>query len=58
MAWATFLRLYQKNMLTSKQIQEMVKRGIADMPFDRKPEELYAPIRYVLSLEVNVCALP
>ena len=50
MAWATFLRLYQKNMLTSKQIQEMVKRGIADMPFDRKPEELDAPIRYVLSL--------
>lgn len=37
-------------MLTDKQIQEIVKQGIADMPFDRKPEELYAPIRYVLSL--------
>lgn len=37
-------------MLTSKEIQEMVKLGISEMPFDRKPEELYAPIRYVLSL--------
>ncbi len=37
-------------MLTSKQIQEIISQGIAQMPFDRQPEGLYAPIRYVLSL--------
>lgn len=37
-------------MLTSKQILEIVRQGVADIPFDRRPEELYAPIHYVLSL--------
>ncbi len=37
-------------MLTSKEILEIIKEGVAKMPFDRKPEGLYAPIRYVLSL--------
>ncbi len=37
-------------MLTIKEILDTVKQGVEQMPFDRKPEELYAPIRYVLSL--------
>ncbi len=37
-------------MLTSKEILQIVNQGIKDMPFDRQPQRLYAPVKYVLSL--------
>lgn len=36
--------------LTSKEIQKLIRQRIQDMPFERKPQSLYAPVRYVLSL--------
>ncbi|MCD8318099.1 MAG: polyprenyl synthetase family protein [Paraprevotella sp.] len=37
-------------MYNWKELLEKVNDGIAAMSFDRKPAELYAPIRYVLSM--------
>lgn len=37
-------------MLTSEQILGIVNEYIAQMPFERKPESLYEPIKYVLSI--------
>ena len=37
-------------MYTSEQILEIVNQGISSMQYQRKPEGLYAPIKYVLSL--------
>lgn len=37
-------------MYNWKEVLKYVNREIAAMPFERKPAELYAPIRYVLSL--------
>ena len=37
-------------MYTSAQILEKVNRALSTLPYDRKPEGLYAPVRYVLSL--------
>lgn len=36
--------------LTSKEIHKIIKQGILEMPFDRKPQSLYDPVKYVLSL--------
>ncbi|MBR2379818.1 MAG: polyprenyl synthetase family protein, partial [Paraprevotella sp.] len=33
-----------------KDLLGKINREIADMTYERKPEELYAPIKYVLSL--------
>lgn len=35
---------------TSDQLLELVNQNLASLPYDRKPEGLYAPVRYVLSL--------
>ena len=35
---------------TSDQLLELVNQGLAALPYDRAPEGLYAPVRYVLSL--------
>ncbi len=37
-------------MLSSDQILDMVNDALAHLPYDRKPESLYEPVRYVLSL--------
>ncbi|MBP5514963.1 MAG: polyprenyl synthetase family protein [Bacteroidaceae bacterium] len=37
-------------MYTSAQILEKVERALGSLPYERKPEGLYAPVRYVLSL--------
>lgn len=37
-------------MYTWKEVLEKVNTALEAMPYDRKPEELYDPIRYVLSL--------
>lgn len=37
-------------MYASKQILEIVEQALASLPYDRKPEGLYDPVRYVLSL--------
>ena len=37
-------------MYTSAQILEKVNQALSALPYDRKPEGLYAPVRYVLSL--------
>jgi len=37
-------------MYTANEILSQVNQRITDMPFDRQPESLYAPIKYVLSL--------
>ena len=37
-------------MYTSEQILAMVNRTLAELPYDRKPEGLYEPMKYVLSL--------
>lgn len=37
-------------MYTSVQILEKVERALSSLPYERKPEGLYAPVRYVLSL--------
>ena len=37
-------------MLTSKEILVRVNEFIGSLPYDRKPESLYAPIKYVLSM--------
>ena len=37
-------------MYSSKQLLQMVSDSIADLPLEREPQGLYAPIRYVLSL--------
>lgn len=37
-------------MLTSKEILDKVNDFIDNLPYDRKPESLYDPIRYVLSI--------
>ncbi len=36
-------------MLSSDQILDMVNDALAHLPYDRKPESLYEPVRYVLS---------
>ena len=37
-------------MYNWKEVLNQVNGALAAMPFGRKPAELYAPIRYVLSL--------
>ena len=37
-------------MLTSKAISEKVNQYLDGLPYSRKPESLYAPVKYVLSL--------
>ncbi|MBO7471824.1 MAG: polyprenyl synthetase family protein [Bacteroidaceae bacterium] len=37
-------------MYSSKELLEKVNKAIEDMPLEREPKGLYAPIRYVLSL--------
>lgn len=37
-------------MLTSKEILNKVNSFIEQLPYDRKPESIYAPIKYVLSM--------
>ncbi len=37
-------------MLSSDQILDMVNDALAHLPYDRKPESLYEPVRYVLLL--------
>lgn len=37
-------------MKTAKEITQLVNQYIDNMPYNRKPESLYAPIKYVLSL--------
>lgn len=37
-------------MLTSEDILKKVNQYLASLPYDRKPESLYEPIKYVLSL--------
>ena len=37
-------------MYTSAQILEKVEQALGSLPYERKPEGLYAPVRYVLSL--------
>ncbi len=37
-------------MYISEQILEIVNKGLAQLPYDRKPEGLYEPVKYVLSL--------
>ena len=37
-------------MYTSAQILDKVEQALAALPYERKPEGLYAPVRYVLSL--------
>lgn len=37
-------------MYTSKEILHMVESAIAALPYDRQPQSLYEPIKYVLSL--------
>lgn len=37
-------------MYTPKELLDMVNGAIEKLPYDRKPQSLYAPIRYVLSL--------
>lgn len=37
-------------MYTSAQILEKVELALGSLPYERKPEGLYAPVRYVLSL--------
>ena len=37
-------------MYTSEQILEKVNRTLAELPYDRKPQGLYDPVKYVLSL--------
>lgn len=37
-------------MLTSKEIMDKVNCFIDQLPYDRKPETIYAPIKYVLSI--------
>ena len=37
-------------MYTSDEILNKVNEYIEHLPYDRKPESLYAPIKYVLSL--------
>ncbi len=37
-------------MLSSKEILQIVNQGLKDMPFDRQPQRLYDPVKYVLSL--------
>lgn len=40
----------RKNMFTSEELLGIINQGLTGCTFDRKPEGLYAPIRYVLSL--------
>ena len=37
-------------MYRSEKILELVNEGISQLPYDREPEGLYAPVKYVLSL--------
>ncbi len=37
-------------MYTSNQLLEMFNQGLEKLPYDRQPQSLYDPIRYVLSL--------
>jgi len=37
-------------MYSSEEILEIVNEGLARLPYTRKPEGLYAPVKYVLSL--------
>ena len=37
-------------MFTAQEILDEVNSFIDRLPYDRKPESLYAPIRYVLSM--------
>ena len=38
-------------MLTSNEILQKVNEFIEHLPYDRKPQGLYEPIKYVLSLQ-------
>ena len=37
-------------MYTSEELLSKVNQFLADLPYDRRPSSLYAPIRYVLSM--------
>ena len=37
-------------MLTATQTLDLVNKALAELPFERKPEGLYAPVKYVLAL--------
>lgn len=37
-------------MLTSKQILELFNKYLDNLPYDRRPQSLYEPVRYVLSM--------
>ena len=37
-------------MKTAKEVLALVNKALADLPFERKPEGLYAPVKYELSL--------
>lgn len=37
-------------MLTSRQILELFNNYLDNLPYDRQPQSLYAPVRYVLSM--------
>lgn len=37
-------------MYSSSELMQMVNKAIESLPYDRKPQSLYAPIQYVLSL--------
>ena len=37
-------------MYTSEELLSKVNKFLADLPYDRKPSNLYDPIRYVLSM--------
>lgn len=37
-------------MKTAKEMLALVNKALADLPFERKPEGLYAPVKYELSL--------
>lgn len=49
-AYGSLFLLKSMLMYNWKELLERINGEIAAMPFDRKPEELYAPIRYVLSI--------
>ena len=37
-------------MYTNSEILDLVNEALATMPYDRKPQRLYEPMKYVLSL--------
>ena len=42
-------------MITADQILQLVNNYLDNMPYDRQPASLYAPIRYVLSMGGFLC---